>query len=537
MELYDDHVWHRPIPGYPEPFDPWANCGDCTFHPETARWVINYWQSTFTLKDGDFDGKPFILEDWQWPIIGHLFGWKRPDGSRRFRKCFIYLPKKNGKTEMGAGIGLLMLDVDNEMQAEVFSCASDTDQARIVFSAADLMVERSKKLRDRIMVRKSTRRMLCTRNGGSWKVLSSKAETKHGPNVHLLLIDELHTQKDNELITTLEAGTVSRRQPLVVAMTTSDHPGESPCNLELMYAKRVLSGETKDISYLPVIYDGQPDYEKDKECWKSMDFLKKVNPNFGISVQEAYLQTEINKCEVDPTHEEWVKRLHANIQTNRVTRWLDPVDWQLCGENDTEHDGPCFGGLDLGSSDDLTALALYWPKTQSCKVWHFVPQETYDAKAEYILWKSQKAMLTVTAGRVLDQGLVREMVNTLKDQYDIQCVGYDRWNATGLITDLADEDGVTMVEMGQGYQSLSMPTNEFGKLVKSHQLCHDNDPVLNWEAGNVTIQAGPAGAIKPVKPKPWSPLKVDGMQALIIAYAMSLTQETEEDQECAIVLI
>ena len=528
--------WAQPVPGYPLAFDPWANPADCLFHEDVAERVCHYWETHFTLKDGKFDGQPFILADWERPIIGHVFAWKRPDGTRRFRNVFIYVPKKSGKSELGAGICLIMLDADGEKQAEVFSCASDTDQGRIVFDAGKLMVERNEKLRARIRVRASTRRMLAMRTGGIWRVLSSRVESKHGPNVHCLVIDELHTQKDGELVGTLEAGTVSRRQPLIVKLTTADHAGESPCNKELDYARRVLRGETPDAYYFPVVYDGQSDYEADPNCWKDPEWWGKVNPGLGVSVRRDFLRSEVAKSADDPAREERVKRLHFNIQTSRLQRWLAQDDWDACGQNDVRTEGPCYGGLDLGSTDDLTALVLHWPETDSIRAWHFVPEDTYNQREEYKLWKEHGAALDVTPGRTFDDAYVEAKILALKEQHDIHGIGYDRWNATDLVRRLEDKHGVPMIEMGQGYQSMSMPSQEFFKDVKSHRLAHDNDPVLNWEAGNVEIMVGPSGAIKPVKAKPWSPKKVDGIIAAVIAKAQSLAEHEEEPGQCGIIV-
>ena len=208
----------------------------------------------------------------------------------------------------------------------------------------------------------------------------------------------------------------------------------------------------------------------------------------------------------------------------------------MCGKNDIDTTGPCYGGLDLGSTDDLTALALHWPETNSLMVWHFVPEDTYKERDEYRLWKDLGgAALEVTPGRTLNDAYVEAKILELKEQYNIQCVGYDPWNATDLIRRLEDDHGVPMVEMRQGYESMSMPAQRFFMDVKSHLLAHADDPILNWEAGNVEIMVSPAGGIKPVKPKPWSPQKVDGIIASIIARAQSLA-EHEEEGSCGIIV-
>lgn len=529
--------WRQPIRGYPTPFDPWAFPGDSTFHPETAERVCAWWEKNLTLKDGKFEGKPFILLPWQRQMIGHLFGWKRPDGTRRFRRLFLYVPKKNGKTETGAGIGLILLCADGEAGAEVYSCASDTDQAKIVFDAAGKMVENNAGLSKKVHIYKGYKALEYAPRKSYWKVLSSRADSKHGPNVHGLLIDELHTQRDNELISTLEAGTISRAQPLVAIMTTAAHTGDSPCNRELERARGVRDGQIKDPAYMPVIFDGQADYEADPSCWKDPAFWEKVNPSFGVTVQPDYFAGEVLRCETEPSHAEVVKRLHLNIQTDAVSQWLDGEAWAECGATGIECDGVCYAALDLASRTDLTALAMYWPETHSLKVECFVPEETANKRAEYVLW-AREGLLTITPGHTTDYRFIRERLRTLAADHELAACGYDPWNATHLVTELSEEDGLNMIEFRQGFITMNAPSKDFEALVVSRVLRHENSPVLNWMAGNAAIKTDPAGNIKVVKPTVNSGRKVDGIIAAIMATGMAASGiESESGGEPEIITI
>jgi len=531
-----DKFWKVPIHGYPKPYDPWRDAGKCVFDEKIAARVCAYWEKTYTLKDGKWDGQPFVLQVWQRQMIGHIFGWKRPDGTRRFRVVFLYIPKKNGKTILGAGIGLTLLHADGENGAEIYSCASDTDQGKIVFDDAVNMVNNNKDLASRIRVYKGYKALQYIERKSYWKVLSSRAESKHGPNVHGLIVDELHTQRDNELVATLEAGTSARQQPLIIKMTTAGHAGESPCNQELEYARGVRDGGIKDPYYMPIIFDGQADDERDPKIWKDPKFWRLVNPSFGLTVGLDYFQREVQKCEVQPSHVEVVKRLHLNIQTDKAMQWLDQAAWKECGKDGVKMEGPALGGLDLSSTMDISAFSLYWPRTRSAVCWYWIPRGTVERRAEYTLWKEHNRVM-VTQGDVIDYRFIRQTINLLRKKFEIRGIAYDPWNATHLMIELSEEDDLNMMEFRQGYASMNQPSKQFEAAVKGITLRHDNNPVTNWMAGNVAINTDPAGNIKPVKPSRNSLQKVDGVVAMVMAYGLSDAVETETDRSDVIITL
>jgi phage terminase large subunit-like protein len=518
--------WREPIQGFPRTYDPWRDAGDCRFDEETAERVCNYWESTYSLKDGKFEGMPFKLQKWQRQILGHLFGWKRPDGTRRYRTLFLYIPKKNGKTQFGAGLGLTLLTADGEQGAEIYSCASDSEQAKIIYDAANQMLEHSKKLKSMIKNYKGWKVLEYGKRNSRWKVLSSRADSKHGPNVHGLLIDELHTQKDNELVETLEAGTISRAQPLVIKMTTAGFTGDTPCNQELEYGRGVRDGKIADPYYMPVIFDGQEADREDPGRWKEPDFWPLVNPSFGITVREDYFIREVNKCKVNPIHAEAVKRLHLNIQTDVVTSWLDLASWKDC-EGEIKRDGVCFGALDLANTTDINSFTMFWPETNSIETRFWVPLDTANKRAEYILWK-ENGHIKVNPGRTSDYSIIRNDIKSLVQQYKIRAVAFDPWNATHIATELSDEDGVNMVEFRQGYVSMNAPAKEFERLILNKDITHGGNPCLTWMAGNVAVKCDPSGNIRPVKPGRNSTKKIDGIVTCVMAVGLANADQTEE---------
>lgn len=538
--------WRQPIRGYPVPFDPWANPGGCEFHEDVAERVCAYWEATFTLRQGKFEGKPFVLLDWQRQLVGHLFAWKRPWdkspeyslGTRRFRELFLYICKKAGKTELGAALGLMLLQADGEAGPEVYCCASSTEQAKLVYDAARDMMKYSKTLSRKL--KGLYKAIKCESNSGYWRVLSSAAKTKDGPNVHGLLIDELHTFSDDELMDTLEAGTALRAQPLIIKTTTAAHSGESPCNRALDYARSVRDGRIEDPYYMPVIFDGQADYDADPEVWKDPKFWARVNPSLGVTVQPEYYEAEVRKCAALPSRANRVKRLHLNIQTDTVNTWLDTTHWAACAAPDPADPcwrvGPCYGGLDLASVTDIAALALYWPETLFLDVLLWVPSATVDTRAEYLIYHEAGCIMR-TQGATIDYAFIRAEANRVHDEFDLQMIAYDRYNASHIVTEIADDDGIAMVEFRQGFLSMNAPSKEFERLITAEELCHCDNPCLNWMAGNAVVQTDPADNIKPVKPKRGSTKKVDGIIAAVMAVGLAMAGPTEETAQPFVVSI
>lgn len=515
-------IWLEKLQGY----DPWSNADEYFFESKTANRVCNFFESNFKHSKGEFAGQSFKLERWQKQILGHLFGWKRKDGTRRYRKAFIYVPRKNGKTTLISAIGLLMLVADSEPGAEIYSAAADTDQASLVFKEASNMVRQNKELDEEIRIYDGYKAMKFESTQSYWKVLSSEAGTKHGLNPHAYIIDEVHAQKNSELMEVLETGTGARRQPLGIYITTADYARPSACNTLLNYARKVRDGIIDDPSYFPVIYEALIDTDdwKDKEVWK------RVNPNYGVSIKPEYLESQFKKALEEPSYENTFKRLHLNMQTEQEKRWMKMEDWDGSGLPVKKEDllgKKCFAGLDLSSTSDITAFVLYFPEYYAVLCWFWVPEKTAKKKLEYDIWKSQ-GYVDVTNGNVINYEEIREKILALKKEYKIESIGYDPWNASQMAVKLADADGLKMVEFRQGFASMNEPSKEFEKLVIQRKLVHFGNPVLRWMASNAQVKEDPAGNIKPVKSSKDSPQKIDGIVASVMAVGLSMVEVVKE---------
>lgn len=228
------------------------------YDKQAAEDAVAFFELYLRHSKGEWAGQPFKLLPWQADeIIRPLFGWKRPDGTRKYRRAYIEVPRKNGKSTLMAGLGLYLLTADREGGAEIYSAASDKDQARIVFAEAQLMVEQSPQLSQLCQTWKTS--IASPRSNSSYKVLSSDVKSKHGFNAHGILFDELHAQPNRDLWDVLTTSTGARRQPLIIAITTAGYDKNSICWEQHDYACKVRDGIIEDDTFLPVIYAAAPD--------------------------------------------------------------------------------------------------------------------------------------------------------------------------------------------------------------------------------------------------------------------------------------
>jgi phage terminase large subunit-like protein len=512
----------RLIPGY----DPFASAGDCIFDASAARKAVGFFEDCLTFTAGQWKGQPFILQPWQAAIVANLFGWKRPDGMRRYREAFIYVPRKCGKSELAGGLGNLLIFTDREPAAQVYCAAADRDQARLVFTAAKTMVQAEPELGRRSRV--YTNAIVVQATGNVLKVISAEAYSKHGINAHGVIIDELHAQPDRELVDVLSTSTGASRQPLIVHITTADFDRESICNEKYAYACRVRDGILEDSAFLPVIYEAQAG-----EDWTDPAVWAKANPNLGISVSREYLERECRRAQETPSFENTFKRLHLNLRTQQDIRWLSMETWDTCcggGPVDEKalEGRECFGGLDLSTTTDISALVLLFlgkdgMVTVVPRFWipaDNAPRRQRRDRVPYLDW-ARSGLIEMSPGNVIDYDRICAAINQFKTRFNIREIAIDRWNATQLAVQLQG-DGFEVVTFGQGFKDMTAPTKEWEKLVVSGKLRHGRHPVLRWMASNVAVETDAAGNLKPSKKR--STERIDGIVAGIMALGRALVQ-------------
>jgi len=490
-------------------FDVWA-----------ADLAVRFFERVLHHCKGEWAGEPFILQDWQRDgIIRPLFGWKRPDGTRKYRRAYIEVPRKNGKSTLAAGIALFLLFMDEEPGAEVFGAAVDRRQGRIVFDLAKQMVRASPPLRKLAKTHKNVIAMDAANR--KYEVLSADAPNQYGLNAHGIVIDELHAQPNRDLFDVLVTSTGSRRQPLIVMITTAGYDRESICWEQHEHARQVLEGRIDDPEFFAYIRAAA-----ENDDWTDPAVWRKANPSLGVTIKEEYLAAECKQAQLTPAYENTFRRLHLDQWTSQETRWLPLEAWDACGapvDLASLEGKECYAGLDLASAVDIAALVLVFPPIPGeYELYRFLPyfwipeenmvERVRRDRVPYDVWVRQGHM-RATPGNVIDHGMIEKETIALREKFNIRELAFDMWGAIQ-ISQRLEAAGFTTVSFGQGYKSMSPPTKELLRLVLDAKVAHGNHPVLRWMANNVMVMKDPAGNLKPDRQK--SRQKIDGIVAAIM---------------------
>lgn len=511
----------RLIPGY----EPFAQAGDCQFDQQAAADAIDFVQECCTHVKGELAGKPLLLEDWQKAIFANLWGWKRPDGTRRYREALVFIPRKNSKTTMGAAMVLLSLYTDGEKGSECYSSAAEREQARLCFEIVTGMIHNTPEL---LKYAKLFRYSINV-GGSFYKAISAQANTKHGLNAQLVVNDELHAHKTRALTDALATAMGARRQPLLIHLTTSDYEREgSICNEKYDYAASVRDngGDPAkpgfDPAFLPVIYEASKE-----DDWTDPDVWRKANPNLGVSISEEFLRRECQRAKEEPEFENEFKRLHLNVRTEQAFRWMPMVQWDACtGEVDAKAlDGqPCWGGLDLATVTDMAALVLCFEVEGQYHLlpFYWCPEETAEKrerndKQPYATWARQ-GLLELTPGNRIDYRFIRRRIQELGKLYKLQNIAFDPFNASHLIQQLHDEDGFDVTEFRQGALSYNEPMKHTMAAVLGQELRHGGHKILRWNFNNLAARRDPNDNLRPDKDR--SCEKIDGACAALMAVGL-----------------
>lgn len=529
------------LPGY----DPVCTAGAAEYNSTAAETAIQFIEECLRHVEGALAGEPFLLSPWEKSIVANLFGWQRKDAAgrtvRRYREVFIYVPRKNGKTPLCAAIMLALFFLDREKGQQNYIAAGDREQAGMLFRQAKEMVAQEPELTKRCRAyggnasAGQSRSLVRESDGSFLRVISSDADTKHGGNPNACAIDELHVQPNRDLVDVLRTSFASqnRAQPLLILVTTADVIRPSICNEVYEYACKVRDGLIEDTSFLPVIYEaGQNDDWRDPKVWAA------ANPNLGVSVSVEYLERECKRAQETPAYENTFRRLHLNQRTEQDTRAIPMDRWDGVAEVDALEwrdrqladlaGAECMGGLDLGSTSDLTALALLFRRDPGYLVlpWFWSPAETAwqrerRDRVPYETWGRQ-GFVTLTPGNTTDYDRIRADVNDLAQRFGLRELAVDRlFQGAQLCTQLM-ADGLQVVAFGQGFMTMAAPTRHFLEIVSAGQLEHGANPVLRWMAGNVSTEEDAAGSLKPSKRR--SGEKIDGIVAAIMALGRWMVQ-------------
>lgn len=509
--------------------DELAFAKECRFNEGLAEHAAGFFPKFLRHSKGQWAGKPFDLLPWQRDdLIYPLFGWLRPDGTRRFRRVFIEIPKKNGKSTLASGLGLYMLCADGEGGAEIYSTASDQDQASIVHREAIAMVDASPELSAVLKVNRSTHNILLRATDSYYRALAANPRTMEGRHIHCCIIDELHIWPGRAAWDSLRWGFRSRTQPIQFVITTAGDDDQSVCYQQLEHGRGVVAGTIQDDTLLPLIYEASPE-----DDWLDENVWAKANPSLGTTFTLETLREDVTSIKGRPAEEASWKRYTLNIWQKSANPWLSPEAWERNRREFTEADllgCECYAGLDLSRTRDMTALVLVFPWDEDGKKVYrqlarfWLPQagvETYKGKIDVPGWM-RSGWLEIMADSYAQ---VEAAIVEAQEKFDLREVAFDRMYARDLIEKLQQDHGIEPVEFPQTIMQLAGPTAEYERLLMLESLHHNGNPVLTWQAGHVQVKSDANANKRPIKPPNEDHRKIDGIVAGIMALGRAMQNQ------------
>jgi phage terminase large subunit-like protein len=499
------------------------------FDPERASRVCNF----FTRVLG------FELIRWQTEILRHIFGNVDERGLRIIARAYLEVAKKNGKSSFAAGLPLYMLLDDNEPGAECYSAATTKEQAGIVFRTAAAMVEGLPVLRRQLRVIRSTKVIVKRKEIDSYyKAISADGDAQDGINPHCAVIDELHrwrTARAFELYDVLVKGAIARRQPLAFEITTAGSTEEeSPiAHQEHEYTENTNARIFTDAKFFGRIYAAKPDDDWTKEeTWLKANPSLAIEGNPGGFLPLAAIKSKCEEAINMPSRQSAFKRYHLGIWLSTEKEWMPIETWDGCAaETRAVVDRPCYIGLDLSSTVDLTSLVLLFPDladgSYDILPFFWMPKDRIREReladrVPYGTWVEQ-GLIEAVEGDVIDQREIKKKIQWATECFDIRELGYDPHSARQLALELNDTLGVKCIPVPQVFAHLSEPTKKLMELALQKKLRHGGHAVLRWNAKCVRVKGDGNDNIKPVKPdRMKSGKRIDGIVALILAISRGM---------------
>lgn len=492
---------------------------------------------------GKWSGSLIETEPWQIFIEASIWGWTHKDtGLRRFRIAYCEIPRKNGKSIIGAISGNYMHAADNEAGSEVYSGATSEKQAQEVFRPAWQMVQKNPDYQEYFGVSLSG----TPRNPTSIYRLDDMSRFEpligkpgEGASPHCAIIDEYHEHRTSAQYDSMETGMGAREQPLMLVITTAGVDTSGPCYDMHLDAVKVLDGSLKDDAFFAVIYTIDP-----KADWKDFKNWEAANPNYGVSIIEDYLQRKYKQTMENAAKQNINLCKHLNVWTNAGVAWMNMAKWAACEDKTLKLEDfrgqSCFMGLDLASKIDICALILLFVSERGYEAFgrYYLPEETVQLSGNdhYDKWVKQGWIIS-TPGARTDFAYIENDIKAINSINPIIELAFDPRESGYLINNIMNSAWLNpecCIEISQGPALMSQPMKELEALIYAQRLFHNGDPVLTWMIANIIKKQGrTTGPVKyyyPTKAKEEN--KIDGGVALIMALsrAMLKTESVYEER-------
>jgi phage terminase large subunit-like protein len=499
---------------------------DYYFDHQAGLYPIKFFGLLMHFK-GEWAGSNFEPSPWQAWVLYVFFGWKRKDGTRRFRYMYIEVPRKNGKTTFVAAMSLFHLLMDGENAPEIYTAATTRDQAAICLDTARGIANCTSHLNKYLTVRQYD--ILHKSNEGKMKALAANKDKLDGLNPSMAIFDETHEYKDWKLVEVITSATGSRRNYIIAMITTAGFNKSNPAYSYRKHCIDVLKGISEQDNLYSIIYTlNEGDDWKDESSWR------KANPSLDESISFEYLSERANEAILRKEEEVNFKTKHLNMWTDAAEVWVKDEDWMECvGEDVNLEEMECYGGLDIAATVDLNALVLLFRDGEKfyVKSYFWIPERKVREKEDrvnYWKWK-EEGLINIMPGDALDDEFLTRDLIEIFSKYKVKGIAFDRYYAGGIISRL-DKSGFDMNKLhayGQGYVSMSSPIRELERRVYLRTISHFGNPVLRWMCSNIALSMDAAGNVKFDKAK--SIDKIDGMVALAMSVAMEQNEEPKEE--------
>ncbi len=525
------------------------------FDHAKADAIVENWPLIFRLTNDRFKGVPFKLLLWQEIIVRLLVGWKKPieiiDAAthepvvvhvRLFRRLDLWIPRKNGKSEFLAALGVLFFVMEQVHGAEGYVFGRNEDQGRVPFEKMKDIITEAVGLVDdtqgneRIVL--NDKGIFLRETSSLCQLLTGAPDGKHGRSPTVIVGDEIHEWKTRELADTLRQGTGARLEPIELYASTSGRK-QNLVGFEWFEESMAIMRDDMEDPTVLVVFFGVAD----EEDWTDEKVWHKANPSLGLTPTLDYLRGEFKKAKGRPAAEAIFQCYHLNRWVDQVSAWLPRSKWAL---NAIKADGwkrlykenmgrKAFLACDVSATRDITGLVAVFPPDETHPRWvilpiFWVPEATLLERAEqdkrfnWLKWVREGAIKT-TPGDFVDQNFVLEAILQFGHDFDLVMFGFDPWNARKLVGDLQDRgmSAELMVEMRQGASTLGNPTKELERLVFASKLDHGGHPVLAWMAGHCTVRFD--ANLNYVPDKKSSLDKIDGIVAAVMALGLAMEGE------------
>jgi phage terminase large subunit-like protein len=496
-----------------------------TFEEAEAEAYCKMIPAVFRHSKGKWAGNPVELSPWQVFMVAQMFGWKRKDGTRRFRRVFCLVGRKNGKSTIAAIIEIILAHLDSEAGSEVYVAATTLDQAKLVHDESERMVRASPFLMQAATIHKNNIMFQAT-NSFARPLGSDKSFD--GTNSHGVILDELHAWQEyhRPFLDTMLSGAGSRTQPMIFMITTAGNEKSLIFHEELEYCRRILDGTVEDNRQLAIIFEMDNDID-----WLADDFdfslMTQANPNMGISVHEDYLRDQLNEARNKPAAMYRFKTKHANQCASSVESTITAEVWdRIKGPlSDWKTADGISAGIDIGGRDDICSFSLcakFLLDDQGEE-----PIYRYETKSFNFIAADTKRDLTIEPWRqwVYEEQIevCEYVIHTLKErlieqilELGIQYIGYDAWNCQQLADELELEIGVIPVRCPQNATNMNEPVLAYLEEVSEDRFRPDErDDVLRFAALNMNLERNPQGLVRPSKKH--STEKIDPIVSYLMA--------------------